>query len=362
MYFDTDVKKVNEKFLYTGQKKCSKITFFIKNHPYIFWGVIIGIVVLIIVIIALAFGLSKTSKDEETETEDENEGIFPLSEKSLKEVMNIYDGIGDKDKGTLSQFCEYLKSNASNLKEAQKVYLVYSWITKNIVYDHEGLEKDTVIYDPDKFFPTRKTVCSGYARLFRRLLKEMNYNETKIKNIQGYSKGAGYSVYVLPKANHEWNAVNINGQWCSVDTTWDAGKNSSVFYYLCTRPECFVRDHLPNNEEDQFLPSPISLNTFHSLAWTNGKFCYYNGEINEDKSYYNFCGKRKFTVKYDLDYETQLHINQIKDVSFQISNITKGFQVELSVEKAGKYQLSLFLADENLKPQHIGYIHINCEK
>ena len=47
----------------------------------------------------------------------------------------------------------------------------------------------------------------------------MGYEESKIKNIQGHSKGIDYE----PEENiddsdtdHEWNAVQIWGQWCLI--------------------------------------------------------------------------------------------------------------------------------------------------
>ena len=72
----------------------------------------------------------------------------------------------------------------------------------------------------------------------------MNYTSSKILNIQGYSKGAGYSSFTPPESDHEWNAVEINDKWCLIDITWDPGSKNE--YYLCIPPKCFVRNHLPN--------------------------------------------------------------------------------------------------------------------
>jgi hypothetical protein len=95
----------------------------------------------------------------------------------------------------LTQFCEYLSQNSLNLKEEQKVYLAYYWVTKNIVYDHNGRLNNNAQTNPDAFFQSRKTVCSGYSRLFRNLLLCMDYPESKIKNISGYAKGSEYSLF-----------------------------------------------------------------------------------------------------------------------------------------------------------------------
>ena len=253
-----------------------------------------------------------------------------------------------------------MSSSASHLKESQKVNLAYKWITENIEYDTEGVAAKTEERDPDKFFESRKTVCSGYAHLLYRLLTAMNYNQDNIKNITGYAKGNGYSVYQEPKVDHEWNAINIDGKWCLVDATWDAGKNETDYAYFCTRPECFVRDHLPSNDEYQFLDTPIDLNTFHNYVWTSGAFCQFNAKIVEDKSFYNQCSG-KFTLTYNIDYDTELHINKNDDVTFEMKKINNGYEVNYSAKGKGNFELVMFLIDENMNGPHIGTIYIKCD-
>ena len=262
--------------------------------------------------------------------------------------MEIYNGIGNKDKGTFEQFCEYLSEKGSNLKEEQKVYLSYYWIKNNIVYDTQGRDSGTAVYDPPGVFNKRKTVCSGYSRLFKELLIAMNYTESKIKNIEGYSKGESYSPFNPPESNHEWNAVEINGKWCLIDTTWDAQKTSE--YYLCTPPKCFVRDHLPLSDNSlQFLENPISLETFHQSVLTKEGFCKYNVEIIEDKAVNNFCGRGKITIKYNLNQENARAYLTISPLSGEkypenfVNNIENGFEVDISVNEAGKSEFFVLL-------------------
>ena len=329
---------------------CSNIRTFINKRPYCFASIVVGILLFIIIlIIIIAVSVKKKNKDG---TEDE---------KQLQlEVSEIYNNIGDNDKGTLAKFCNYLSSSASHLKESQKVDLAYKWITENIKYDTEGVAAGTEVRDPDKFFESRKTVCTGYAHLLYRLLTAMNYNQDNIKNITGYAKGNGYSVYQEPKVDHEWNAINIDGKWCLVDATWDAGKNETDYAYFCTRPECFVRDHLPSNDEYQFLDTPIDLNTFHNYVWTSGAFCQFNAKIVEDKSYYNQCSG-KFTVTYDIDYDTELEIYPKNDVTFEKKKINNGYEVTYSAKGKGNFELVMFLLDENMNGPHIGTIYIKCD-
>ena len=104
----------------------SKIKSFIKNYPYIFYGTIAGLVIIIVVIIVLCVSLTNKKEKEEQLINEEEIKIFPLEEKLKEEVMQIYNNIGSKDKGTYEQFCDYLANKGSNLKEEQKVYLLDS--------------------------------------------------------------------------------------------------------------------------------------------------------------------------------------------------------------------------------------------
>ena len=349
------------------EKSClSKIKAFTKEHPFIFYGIIVGIIVLIVIVVVLCIVLTRKKENIE-EQENEEIKIFPLKESSKSEVIDIYNKIGNNDKGTLAQFGKYLSEKTNNLKEEQKVYLAYYWITKNIKYDYAGRRAGTVEFDPSKVFQKRTTVCSGYSILFKELLLLMNYTESKIKNIVGYSKGEGYSSFEEPKEDHEWNAVEINGQWCLIDTTWDATLKTE--YYLCTPPRCFVRDHLPSYDNSlQFLKNPISLETFHQRVETKEGYCKYNVDIIEDKAIQTFCGKGKVIIKYSIEKEnarTFLDFSPVVNAfstipifpSYFVTRIKDGFNIDISVNEKSRSQLAILLNNS-----FVGAINFNCDK
>ena len=175
----------------------------------------------------------------------------------------------------------------------------------------------------------------------------MNYTKSKILNIQGYSKGEGYSIFTPPESNHEWNAVEINGKWCLIDTTWDAGRKNE--YYLCTPPKCFVRDHLPiSNDSLQFLDNPISLETFHRSIETREGFCKYNMEIIEDKAIQNICGRGKINIKYSKDDDSERYLTIASfygkpTPAFFVNLLKNEFQIDLSVNTKGQSAIYLLL-------------------
>ena len=357
---------------------------FIKQHPYIFYGIIIGSAVATVTTVTLCVTLIKKENEEIPNTDmpeitpstpsiEENQNIFPLEESSNLEVMNIYNNIGNNDKGTLDEFCEHL-SQFSNLEDEQKVYLAYYWIINNIVYDYDGYRNKNSEPLPENYFRQRKTICAGYSFLFRKFLLCMNYPESKIKIINGYSKGEGYSPFEEPIVNHAWNAVEIKGQWCLVDATWDAGKSSN--FYLCTPPRCFIRDHLPeDNDEYQFLKNPISLEKFHQSIDNAKGFCKYNIQIIEDKTIQNICGRGKVIIKF-LDNsdspDNHLIVGSYSDgrISFEYQNLNvpaffvkrndNGFEIDISVNEVGYFAIAIGMRDQG--SSSFGGIYFNCQQ
>ena len=212
---------------------------------------------------------------------------------------------------------------------------------------------------PANVLTNKKTVCSGYARLFTHLLKCLNYDETKIINIMGHSKGLSYNVNKEIKdedSDHEWNAVIIGNKGCLIDTTWGAGsimndafKKSYTEYYLCTPPSQFVRNHLPKQSEKQyqFLDNPIDINTFKNMALTKYHF-FEDGFVGlaYDQVIQNICGDGSLILKYDTNIKPYLLINLKKGTSnyynwFMQNIITNGYKINFYINEAGDYDLNI---------------------
>ena len=311
-----------------------KILNFIKAKPILFGLVVGGIVLAVALAIILPIVLSKQKKEEENKPIDNKIDIFdglpkyydvkPIGNNKMIDFTDIktnadekYISINSKSQEsgiTYSSFCEYLKG-LSYEGEREKVYLTYKWVIDNIAYDYDNYIQNTlqnVVYSPEGVFERKVTVCSGYSRLFTALLKCMGYENSKIKNIQGHSKGASYNpdrVINDADTDHEWNAVQIGDKWCLIDSTWGAGSISAsgfnkknTEYYLCTPAEQFVRSHIPQekNKDLQFLKDPIDLITFQKLASTNNNFYDYGFlGLAFDEQVQNICGRGRIVLKFD---------------------------------------------------------------
>jgi len=234
-------EKIYSRKNYNNDKKTDNIKVSSNKKLLVLLSIfIILLVIIIITIISILIIRNNKKNNGDKDNDDQNsensfikeekKSIFPLNDKKLSEVMNIYNNIGDNDKNTLEVFKKFLSKNTLNLEDDQKVYLAYYWITSNIEYDNDVYSGSSIIdTNPTTFFQKRKTVCTGYSNLFRELLYSMN--KTDVVCISGYSKGVGYSPLKNAVINHDWNAVKINGEWCLVDTTWGSSYET---YYLCT--------------------------------------------------------------------------------------------------------------------------------
>ena len=93
------------------RKSCpSKIKCFIKSHPFIFFGIIGGLIIIAVVAIAVCIALNSKKEEEEEINEElfiEEPKIFPLQENLQSEVMTIYEGLIKKNNGTFEAFCDF---------------------------------------------------------------------------------------------------------------------------------------------------------------------------------------------------------------------------------------------------------------
>ena len=197
----------------------------------------------------------------------------------------------------------------------------------------------------------------------------MNYPSSKIKNIVGIGKGVGYTPFSPQTENHEWNAVEINGKWCLIDTTWDAVSYLKDEFYLCTPPKCFARDHFPTDDQSlQFLKNPISLETFHGLVQNKKGFCTYNIEVIEDKAIQNICGSGSVIIKYKIkedDFAIGLNIQsseiRSKNPEYFITKIENGYKIDLSINEIGLYGF-YFSIKFNSGDKDMGNIYFQCNE
>jgi hypothetical protein len=171
--------------------------------------------------------------------------------------------------------------------DIEKFRALYRWVCDNIAYDYNLYQKNqkkrSELTNKEELkqwnehfskimFKTlrekQRTVCTGYAYLLRELCTHANIN---CVIVDGYGRTAQANIGGAGKANHSWNAVQLNGQWYLCDPTWSSGafdtqerayvRNFEPAYFLAA-PALFIRNHYPLDSTWTILDHKPSLHEF----------------------------------------------------------------------------------------------------
>lgn len=136
----------------------------------------------------------------------------------LEQTVSTY---WNKNMELIEYFNTIIESDDSDKDIANKVR---NYMIENYRYDYSG--KVEHYYNPDieKTFRTNLGTCSDFASTFGSL---MRYYGVQCKYIEGYAKGNS--------TRHAWNEVLIDGEWKTIDLTYDI-VNSDIFSKLMFKP------------------------------------------------------------------------------------------------------------------------------
>jgi len=141
--------------------------------------------------------------------------------------------------------------------DKEKAWLIYQWIIRHFRHD---LKLSARIGDPEKhsldeLFRFGGGSCAVYANVSQRLFHKAGLHA---RTVYGTAKSGTYSrQFSSMPVNHVWNAVKIDGEWHTVDSTWGAGfvgdlgfeRVPSELFFLMP-PEMAVLSYF--DEKDQF--------------------------------------------------------------------------------------------------------------
>jgi len=172
--------------------------------------------------------------------------------------------------GSVSSLSTYLTKKA--VTEEEKAWVIFSWICHHVEYDVDGFRGRSPKQpnDAESVLKNRLCVCAGYSRLFESLCKEAGL---VVEYITGYARTSDNEIgaKLTDKDLHAWNAVNIDGKWALVDSTWGAGSSSDTQFiqsfkphYFGAAPKALAYSHFPEKTEFQLLSPPITNAVFLS--------------------------------------------------------------------------------------------------
>ncbi len=176
-------------------------------------------------------------------------------------------------------------------EDKARVRAAFIWITHNIGIGRNSASEEQVktwiSYESEKelkkgiqrlvnrkirhAFKKKKGVCIDFSLMLNALCEQFGLPS---KVILGTGKTQIREV-ALGKTfkNHTWNAVWIGGKWNLMDPSWASGHVDMISgrfirqfldHYFFTKPEDFIKHHLPANPEWQLLDQPINTSTFFS--------------------------------------------------------------------------------------------------
>jgi transglutaminase/protease-like cytokinesis protein 3 len=172
----------------------------------------------------------------------------------------------------LEEFALHFREVTKDLKETEKAYSLYFWMTENIEYDDEGyysgIDRKYIDWQVYKY---GKGLCSGYSNLFIYIGKIIGLY---VLYIRGYSKGIDDNPKDITNNLHALNVIKLENVFYLIDSKWGAGnsnnnnKNNKKFekqynkFYFCTEPQYFIDSHYPVEKKWQLINPPFSFQKF----------------------------------------------------------------------------------------------------
>ena len=189
--------------------------------------------------------------------------------------------VDSKDRNAIINKAKSITSGVSGT--SNKIRKVYNWVRDNLVYDNDAFENryildyadfrspssvwNNTVYDISTGKTYYRAVCAGYAHVLQLMLQGL-----KIPCVTVYG-------YYCDGNFHAWNAVYLNGQWWTLDSTLDShrsysassndltvNKSTSNCYMLSPGNYSFYSTHyscyLGTDTERRLLDTSISLSMF----------------------------------------------------------------------------------------------------
>ncbi|MBQ6394930.1 MAG: hypothetical protein IJH87_01095, partial [Atopobiaceae bacterium] len=144
----------------------------------------------------------------------------------------------------MQEMLAWIPDGASDL---ERIRAVHDYLRTEVSYDND-VEESTVSemiadgsilsYTPyaalvDREDGSRKAVCQGYALAFSAAMRRLGIPCIYVKQDVTVQDSSG-----LHSERHAWNRVQLDGNWYSVDTTWDSVNNS--YRYLLKSDEWWI--------------------------------------------------------------------------------------------------------------------------
>ena len=158
-----------------------------------------------------------------------------------------------------------------SLTDEESAFLIYKWITQNIIYDCSRNELGNN-ENPTNVYNLGMGTSKGISDLFKTMCR---YMEIESDIISGYIKKTIKDSELIAIKDYIWNYIVINNTYYLIDVSSAMGAcegNEFLKYYtefyFATNPEFFIRTHFPEENEWQLLDNIFTKEQFISMAFT----------------------------------------------------------------------------------------------
>ena len=143
--------------------------------------------------------------------------------------------------------------NLEGKSDYEKARDIYVWIASHVTYDSSGTYNDAY----SAMFE-RTSMCSGIAMLYYRMAITAGLDSRYVYGTAGKN---GTEV------NHAWNLIQIDGEWYSVDLTWDESCDSNIkkYKWFLKSDEDF-KDHIASEDQSD-LPACNETYTYDQTVY-----------------------------------------------------------------------------------------------
>ena len=179
----------------------------------------------------------------------------------------------------LSDPAQYLDNltriiNSSTKDPFEKVKMVYDATTLLLDYDVEALKNAHIpLQTWEEILTTKKTVCEGYAILFKKICDLLNI---PCETVPGFAQGGLLPLTPQKELvpNHAWNIVQINNFWYTIDCTWGSSTADMLTQtqtrkyttdWLFLNSDYFRYTHFPTDSNFQLANPKLNETQFKSL-------------------------------------------------------------------------------------------------
>lgn len=151
--------------------------------------------------------------------------------------------------------------------DVQRLRAIFTWVAEVICWEEDFESGGTV--DTRRVIQQKRACAEEYAVLVMEMCGAVGLH---CEVVRGYLKTPGEipETNMLPRPNHWWNAVLVDGEWRMMDCCLGSPSNpkrglySSVgngcadFWYFLTRPSELCWTHMPEHHEQQHVCPPVA--------------------------------------------------------------------------------------------------------